>query len=160
MIFCHIGKQWGHKGLTIAERNEVMSERILVVEDNPMNAKFFEYLLKRKGNFEVIMTEDVDQILQMAKTQEIDLILMDISLGNSYYQGKEVDGTDITNLLKQDSETKNIPVILASAYTMKGDRERFLKETQADDYVAKPIVAPQELIDKINRLLGLRRTEH
>jgi two-component system cell cycle response regulator DivK len=138
----------------------MMFERILVVEDDPMNAKYLEFALTRVGNFKVVMTENVDQILQMAKAQEIDLILMDISLGNSYYQGKEVDGTTITKLLKQDSEAKNIPIILATAHTMKGDKEKFLKETQADDYIAKPITAPQDLIDKVNHLLSLRQAEY
>lgn len=134
-----------------------MAERILVVEDEPLSAKYFEFALKRIGNFEVLVTENVDQILRMAKTKQVDLILMDISLANSHYQDKEVDGADITNLLKQDSETENIPIILATAHTMKGDREKFLKETQADDYIAKPITVPQDLIDKINHLLSLRR---
>lgn len=137
-----------------------MSGRILVVEDDPMNAKYLEFPLARVGDFEVVKTENVNQILQMAKTQEIDLILMDISLANSYYQGNEVEGVTITKLLKQDSETKNIPVILATAHTMKGDREKFLKETQADDYIGKPILAPQELIDKVNHLLSLKHTKY
>jgi two-component system cell cycle response regulator DivK len=133
-----------------------VSKRILVIEDDPMNAKYLEFALTRVGNFEVVKTENVDQILQMAKAQEVDLILMDISLANSHYQDKEVDGADITKLLKQDPETKNIPIILATAHAMKGDRDKFLKETLADDYIAKPIGTPPELIDKINRLLSLR----
>lgn len=137
-----------------------MFKRILVVEDDPMNAKYLEFALTRVGNFEVVMTENVDQILRMAKAQEVDLILLDISLANSCYQGKEMDGADITKLLKQDSETRNIPVILATAHSMKGDRDRFLKQTQADDYIAKPITAPQDLIDKVNHLLSLRQAEY
>lgn len=137
-----------------------MAERVLVVEDEPLSAKYFEFALKRIGNFEVLVTENVDQILRMAKTKQVDLILMDVSLGNSHYQGKEVDGADLTKLLKQDLETRNIPVILATAHAMKGDKEKFLKETQADDYIAKPIVAPQELIDKVNHLLSLKHTKY
>jgi two-component system cell cycle response regulator DivK len=137
-----------------------MSARILVVEDDPMNAKYLEFALTRVGNFEVVVTENVDQIIQIAKAQEVDLILLDISLANSYYKGKEMDGADITKLLKQDSETKNIPIILATAHTMKGDKEKFLRQTQADDYVTKPITAPQELIDKVNHLLSLKHTKY
>lgn len=137
-----------------------MSGRIMVVEDDPMNAKFFEYLLTRKGNFEVVMTEDVDLILQLAKTKKVDLILMDISLAVSHYQGKQMDGVAITKLLKEDLETKNIPIILVTAHAMRGDREKFLKETLANDYVAKPVTAPQDLIDKINHLLELGHQEH
>jgi len=136
-----------------------MYKRVMVVEDDPSNAKVFEYTLKRKGDFEVIITEDVDQILEMAKAKEVDLILMDISLANSYYESKEIDGLAITKILKQNPETEKIPVILATAHAMKGDKEKFLKETLADDYIAKPIVAPQDLIDKINHLLSLRETE-
>jgi CheY-like chemotaxis protein len=43
---------------------------------------------------------------------------------------------------------------------MKGDKEKFLKQTQADDYIAKPIATPQDLIDKVNHLLSLRQAEY
>jgi two-component system cell cycle response regulator DivK len=136
-----------------------MSRRVMIVEDETLNARVFECTLKHIGDFEVTITEDVDQILQMAKAKEVDLILMDVSLANSYYQGKHVDGVDITKILKQNPETEKIPVLLATAHAMKGDRERFLQETSADDYIAKPIVVPKELVKKVNTLLRLRQTE-
>ena len=64
----------------------MMSERILVVVDAPMNAKYLEFTLTRAGNFEMVKTKSVGQILQLAEAQEVDLILRDVSLGNSYYQ--------------------------------------------------------------------------
>jgi len=48
-----------------------MAKRIMVVEDDPMNAKFFELTLKRRGNFEVIVTEDADQVLQLTSLSTI-----------------------------------------------------------------------------------------
>ena len=74
---------------------------------------------------------------------------MDVSLSNSYYRGTEVDGLMITRILKVNPKTIHIPVILVTAHAMEGDKETFLKETLADDYISKPIVNPEELIDKI-----------
>ncbi len=63
---------------------------------------------------------------------------MDVSLSNSYYQGKPVDGIKITQMLKANSRTAHLPVILVTAETT--DREKLLKTSGADDYIPKPVV--------------------
>jgi len=78
---------------------------------------------------------------------------MDVSLSNSYYRGAEVDGLMVTRILKINPKTSSIPIILTTAHAMIGDKEEFLKENLADDYISKPIVDPNELIDKINNLI-------
>lgn len=130
-----------------------MSKKILIVEDDEMNAKFFRLTLTRRGNFKVVITEDAEEVVALSRAKDIDLILMDVSLSNSYYRGAEVDGLMITRILKVNPKTIHIPVILVTAHAMEGDKETFLKETLADDYISKPIVNPEELIDKINNLL-------
>lgn len=67
----------------------------------------------------------MDEVILMAKEGIPDVILMDVSLANSFYQGKAVDGIKITQILKQDSNTKHIPVILVTAHAMQGDKESF-----------------------------------
>ena len=52
-----------------------MTKTIMVVEDDPMSAKFFELTLKRRGNFDVVVTEEVDQILDLARRGAVDLIV-------------------------------------------------------------------------------------
>ena len=131
-----------------------MPKRIMVVEDDPMNAKFFELTLKRRGNFDVVVTEDVNKILEFARQGSIDLIIMDVSLCNSFYHGARVDGIALSRLIKDDESTRRIPVLLATAHAMKGEQEVFLKASRADGYVSKPVIDPNEFIGKINELIA------
>jgi CheY-like chemotaxis protein len=131
-----------------------MAKKIMVVEDDPMNAKFFELTLKRRGNFDVIVTEDVDQILRLSREGSIDMIVMDVSLCNSYYNGERVDGLTLSRLIKQDDSSRTIPILLATAHAMKGEQEAFLKESEADGYLSKPVIDPNEFIRKVNDLIA------
>lgn len=126
---------------------------ILVVEDDPMNAKLFEYNLRRLGRFDVVVTEDAEEIIETVSKGDVDGIVMDISLNNTRYKGEIIDGIGLTSLIKSKPDTSYVPVILATAHAMKGDRLKFLEESGADDYIAKPIVDPSELIEKLNRLI-------
>jgi two-component system cell cycle response regulator DivK len=131
-----------------------MGKRVMVVEDDPMSAKFFELTLKRRGNFDVIVTEDVDQILHLVRQGSIDMIVMDVSLCNSYYKGERVDGVTLSRLIKKDKSSRNIPILLATAHAMKGEQEEFLKESDADGYVSKPVIDPNEFIRKVSDLIA------
>ena len=133
-----------------------MGVRILVVEDDPMNAKLFQLILARKAGFKVEVTEDPAHVLEVARAGAADLIIMDVSLSNSEWNGVPVDGLEITRRLKQDPATKRVPILLATAHAMKGSKEKFLQESGADDYVSKPIVSADDLIQRIQTLLGTR----
>jgi two-component system, cell cycle response regulator DivK len=128
--------------------------RILVVEDDRMNAQFFELTLSRRGGYDVYATESVAEILDRARRGDVDLLLLDVSLANSTWEGKRMDGLGIARILKTDARTRHIPILLATAHAMKGDRETFLQQSMADDYASKPIIDPQELIDKVKALLA------
>lgn len=131
-----------------------MGKKVLVVEDDPMNAKFFELTLRRRGHFDVIVTEDADQVLRLAREGLIDMIIMDVSLCNSYYNGERVDGLMLSRLIKRDDATREIPILLATAHAMKGEQEAFLKESEADGYLSKPVIDPDEFIKKVNDLIA------
>jgi two-component system cell cycle response regulator DivK len=131
-----------------------MATRILVVEDDPMNAKLFGLILARRAGFEVEVTEDAELVLEQARAGAADLIIMDVALSNSRIDGRPVDGLEITRRLKADPATNRIPVLLATAHAMKGSRERFLAESGAEDYISKPIVSGEELISRIIALIG------
>jgi len=62
-------------------------------------------------------------------------------------------------MIKDNPETADIPVILATAHAMEGDRERFLQQSKADDYLAKPIVVQGELVKKVNDFIRKREEE-
>ena len=128
----------------------------MIVEDDPMNAKLFQLVLTRKGNFEIEITEDPAQVIQEIKDGRVDLVIMDVSLSNSQLDGKPVDGLQITRRLKSDPVTRHVPVLLATAHAMKGSKEKFLKESGADDYISKPIVNADELLQRIETLIAKR----
>ncbi|OKH12726.1 response regulator [[Limnothrix rosea] IAM M-220] len=127
---------------------------ILIVEDDPINIRVFTKILKKRGEFDVVCSEDVDYILTMASEGKADAIVMDVSLTNSSYQGESVDGIRITQLLKSDDATKDIPVVLVTAHAMQGDRESFLEKSGADGYISKPIVDHQAFVDQIKSLIN------
>jgi CheY-like chemotaxis protein len=91
-----------------------MSNRILLVEDDPINVKFIKTVLSKKGGYEVLVSEEVDEILRLAQEADLAAIIMDVSLSRSSYEGRKVDGIFITKLLKQDAITRHIPVLLAT----------------------------------------------
>lgn len=126
---------------------------VLIVEDDLINARVFSKILTKRGGLEVKHTENVDEVMKIAQTHEADIILMDVSLSRSVYQGKPVDGIKITQMLKADPQTSSLPIILVTAHAMEGDRENFLKQSGADDYISKPVVDHQKFVDQIMALL-------
>ena len=105
-------------------------KKILVVEDNPANMTLAVFLLESAGHL-VLKAADGEAGLTLARTDQPDLILMDIQLPG-------MDGLQATLLLKADEATRDIPVIALTALVMKGDEERILA-VGCDGYIAKPM---------------------
>jgi two-component system cell cycle response regulator DivK len=133
-----------------------MPERIMIVEDDPMNAKLFQLVLTRKGGYEIEITEDPEHVIREIQAGTVTLVIMDVSLSNSRMDGKPVDGLEITRRLKADPSTRHVPVLLATAHAMKGSKEKFLRESGADDYISKPIVSADDLLQRIVTLIAKR----
>ncbi len=110
--------------------------------------------LSKIGGYDVTVTEDVQLVLRLARTAEVDLVVMDVSLANSLFEGNQMDGLAITRLLKADALARRVPVLLATAYAMQGDSARLIGASGADDYISKPFVEPRELVDKVRSLLA------
>ena len=126
---------------------------VLIVEDDPINARVFAKILTKRAGLEVKHTENVDEVIQITLDKLADIVLMDVSLTRSVYQGKSVDGIKITQILKANPQTASIPVILVTAHAMEGDRHSFLTLSGADGYISKPVVDHQEFVDQIMALL-------
>ena len=127
---------------------------VLIVEDDPINLRVFSKILTKRGGLQVRGTEIVEEVLQYARSGEIDAVLMDVALANSSYEGKPVDGIKITQMLKADEQTASLPVILVTAHAMEGDRENFLKQSGADGYISKPVVDHEAFIHQIVSLIN------
>ena len=104
--------------------------RILVIEDSPVNMALTVAILENAGHA-VLQADHAVQGLALARSEQPDLVLMDIQL-------PDIDGLTATRMLKSDPHTANLPVIALTAFAMKGDED----ETRAagcDGYVTKPI---------------------
>jgi CheY-like chemotaxis protein len=76
---------------------------------------------------------------------------MDVSLGHTRVGEEKVDGVELTRRIRDLPKGLNLPVILLTAHAMKGDRERLLFSSSANDYVAKPIIDQRGLVSLVER---------
>lgn len=126
---------------------------VVVVEDDAHSALLFRKLLEKRCGGEVTVTESVEEILGLCRGGAVDLVIMDVSLHNSRWEDRAVNGAEICRMLKRDPATAHIPVVLATAHAMRGDAEALLVESGADGYIAKPIVDHGEFVKRIQGCL-------
>ena len=118
-------------------------KHIIVIEDEKDILDVLEYNLKREG-FRVSTLSDGKAGLKMVRQDKPDLVLLDIML-------PEIDGLEICRILKSETSTRNIPIIMLTAKEEESDVVLGLG-LGADDYVTKPF-SPKELIARIKALL-------
>ena len=105
-------------------------KKILLVEDNPVNRRLAEFLLRSQG-YQVRAATNAQEAFDTIKAERPDLILMDVQLPG-------MDGLEATRKLKEEPTTRDIPVVAVTSYAMKGDREKALAAGCAG-YITKPI---------------------
>ena len=127
-------------------------KRVVIVEDNESVAKFFRYVLEHNGAYTTAITESGDEAIRLARDEATVAVLVDVSLRATQYEGRYIDGLELSRILKDDPQSGRVSVIIATAHVMSGDRERFLRESKADGFVRKPVVDPQELLSLIAKL--------
>lgn len=128
--------------------------RVLVVEDNSLVAKFYRLALERAGGFQVTLNEDVEAILAQVAASAFDALVLDVSLRNCRHQGRSIDGLELAQLIRQIPAGKSLPILLATAHAMEGDRQRLLAASGANGYLEKPIYDPSILVAKIQEIVG------
>ena len=106
------------------------NERILLVEDNRDNSELVKFLLQRTG-YEVIEARTGQQGLDLARSELLDMILMDLSL-------PDLDGWSAVLALKADPQTRHIPTFALTAHSLPADRKRAL-DSGFDGHLSKPI---------------------
>ena len=116
---------------------------VLVIEDNVDNMTSIKAILK--GNYTILEAYDGEQGLEICKSEQPALILLDMSL-------PKMSGEQIVEILKTSNSTKDIPVIAVTAQAMMGDKEKFIN-FGCDAYVSKPI-DHLKLLEEIDKLLN------
>ena len=130
-----------------------MSHRVVIVEDDPHNATLFRKILEKRLGCHVMLTESPAELLELVRSGRVDLVVLDVSLGKSTWEGRSVSGVEICRLLKGDPRASLVPVLLATAHAMRGDAQRLLAESGADDYVSKPIVDHAAFVEQARILM-------
>lgn len=116
---------------------------ILIVEDNEDNSLLAEKILKFYGYLTVIVPHG-KAALQYCETHLPDLILMDLSL-------PDLDGIEVTRLLRKKEQYQQIPIIALTAHAMHGIQNT-TEEAGLNDFLLKPFI-PTDLIDIIRKYL-------
>ncbi|MEN8040292.1 MAG: response regulator [Actinomycetota bacterium] len=120
-----------------------MTERILVVDDDPDILQFVQMNLELDG-FEVDLAGGGREALEKAGAAPPDLMLLDVMM-------PEIDGLTVLRRMRSDPQTANIPVIVLTARSLAEDRVKGL-DLGADDYITKPFDL-EELIARIRTVL-------
>ena len=100
---------------------------ILIVEDNPLNMKLFSAMVAAQG-YGVLQAGDGLFGLELARRDHPDLIIMDVDLPG-------ISGLEATRLLKADAETRDIPIVITTAYEYDDE----IRASGCDGYMSKPI---------------------
>ncbi|MEW5942944.1 MAG: response regulator [Pseudomonadota bacterium] len=116
--------------------------KILVVDDSPTERHFLGGILTNRG-YQVIMAENGEEAIAMAKQEKPDLILMDVVMPG-------LNGFQVTRAITKDDETRHIPVIMCTTKGQETDKIWAMRQG-ARDYVTKP-VTQDVLLKKIAAL--------
>jgi CheY-like chemotaxis protein len=119
--------------------------KILYVEDNDDNLYMLSLRFEALAGYEIVSATDGAEGYSKATTERPDLILMDLNL-------PVMDGWEVMRRLKENADTRDIPVIALTAHAMTGAREKAM-EAGADDFDTKPVQFDR-LLEKIQAALA------
>lgn len=121
-------------------------KKIVCIEDDPEMIDLARLILGRRG-FELIGAVGGREGLETVRQVKPDLVLLDLMM-------PDMDGWEVYQHMKADEELRNIPVIIVTAKAQSIDKVLGLYIAKVDDYITKPF-GPQELIERVNRVLGI-----
>jgi DNA-binding response OmpR family regulator len=124
--------------------------RVLIADDNQQNRELLEAYLADDGH-EILMTVDGQQTLDVVSRELPDLVLLDVMM-------PKLSGYEVCQRMKQQSATRDIPVLMVTALKDTSDIERSVS-AGADDFLTKP-VHRLELLTRVRSLLRVRRLQN
>ncbi|MFC1657927.1 response regulator [Candidatus Omnitrophota bacterium] len=119
------------------------TRKILVVDDEQDALEFLGNILRR-ANFEVATASQGKEAIELAQRLKPGLILLDFIL-------TDIDGSEVCRRLKEDAETKSIPVIMMTGFGTESAQDKF-RQCGADDFINKPFQTA-DLLAKIKAVL-------
>ncbi len=122
--------------------------KILVADDIKQNVKLLRVILTA-SEYDVIEAYDGEEALEKAKTENPDLILLDVMM-------PRLTGYEVCQRLRADTVTKNIPIVMITALHEMNDRIKGI-EAGADDFISKPF-NKAELLARVKSLLRMRQS--
>jgi phosphate regulon transcriptional regulator PhoB len=126
------------------------NKKILIVEDEPDVVDLLALQLRKAGGFSIATAQDGAEGLKKARAELPALIVLDLML-------PRMSGLEVCKILKTDSSTHHIPIIMLTAKAEEVDRIVGL-EFGADDYVTKPF-SPREMLLRIKAILRRGQSE-
>src|SRR5437870_4120361 len=123
-----------------------MPEKLLVVDDTPVNVKLLADLLRVKGYAVVTAASGVEALAAVEKEQP-DLVLLDVMMPG-------MSGYDVCRKLRENAATAMLPVIMVTALDPLQERVKGI-DAGADDFLTKPINQP-ELLARVKSLLRIK----
>ena len=120
-------------------------KKILIAEDNENIRELISVTFTGLSGYDVMEVDSAEKAIEATKTYKPDLVLMDVMMPGP------IDGIEATRIIKNDSDTSGIVIIILTAKGQKQDIE-VGKEGGADDYIIKPF-SPGELIRRIESVL-------
>ncbi len=125
---------------------------VLIIEDDSFLQDFYRLFFKKIGG-QVVVVEDGMKVLEEIVNGDVDLIIMDVNLRNTYLNGAKIDGIHFSKYIKMNYPQLHIPILLITAYPVSSMGNNMLEESMADDYLIKPITDYNQLVQKINQLV-------
>jgi adenylate cyclase len=120
--------------------------RILVVDDDAVNARLLEGILAPRGH-EVVVARTGEEALELVQREQPDLILLDVVMPG-------MDGYAVCRALRENEQTAVLPVIMVTSSVEQEKKEAI--EAGADDFLPKP-VNQDELLARVKSLLRIKR---
>ncbi len=117
---------------------------ILVVEDDEVSLKYIKLITEKDYN--VDFTDSAEKAIEMTKQKNYNLLFLDINLKRG------MDGVELMQIIREQSNYKNTPMVAVTAYASEKDRKEFL-EKGFNYYLSKPY-SPSELRNLLKEILG------
>lgn len=121
-----------------------MANRVLIADDEANLLISLEYLLQRQG-YEVSLARDGDQVMNLIRQQQPDLVVLDASMSGQ-------SGYEVCQQVRADPALRHVRIVMLSAKARATDIAKG-KALGADAFIVKPF-STDDLVDQVRRLLG------